>query len=152
MKQRMISLRLKLIFFIVLLVLVLSTVIVCVSYFTYRNTMNEHYETLGNNVARTAISLLDEQQMRVFKDGVFEGDEAVMQTEEYRCRVILRVKERKLEPEALIDSGNRLREPGKRRKFPPESSGSARRRASEIHRSAASSAAQRSAASRRLQA
>lgn len=84
MKQRMISLRLKLIFFIVLLVLVLSTVIVCVSYFTYRNTMNEHYETLGNNVARTAISLLDEQQMRVFKDGVFEGDEAVMQTEEYR--------------------------------------------------------------------
>lgn len=38
--------------------------------------------------------------------------EARLQTEEYRCRVILRVKERKLETEALIDSGNRLREPG----------------------------------------
>ena len=54
MKQRMISLRLKLVLAIVFLVLVLSTIIVCVSYFTYRNAMNEHYETLGNNVARTA--------------------------------------------------------------------------------------------------
>ena len=84
MKRIMISLRLKLLLAIVFLVLVLSTAIVCVSYFTYRNTMNEHYETLGNNVARTAISLLDEEQMRIFKAGVFDGDEAVMQTEEYQ--------------------------------------------------------------------
>ena len=84
MKQRMISLRLKLLLAIVLLVLVLSTVVVCVSYFTYRNTMNEHYETLGDNIARTAISLMDEEQMRMFKNGVFEGGEAVMQTAEYR--------------------------------------------------------------------
>ncbi len=84
MKQRMISLRMKLLLAIALLVLVLSTVVVCVSYFTYRNTMNEHYETLGENIARTAISLMDEEQMRMFKNGVFEGGEAVMQTAEYR--------------------------------------------------------------------
>lgn len=76
--------RLKLVCAIVLLVLILSTSIVCVSYFTYRNTMNEHYETLGNNVARTAIALMDEEQMRLFKDGVFEADPAVMETAEYQ--------------------------------------------------------------------
>lgn len=84
MKQRMISLRLKLVLAIVFLVLVLSTIIVCVSYFTYRNAMNEHYETLGNNVARTAIALMDEEQMRAFKEDVFDGEESVMQTQEYQ--------------------------------------------------------------------
>lgn len=94
MKQKMISLRLKLLFAIVWLVLVLSTIIVCVSYFTYKNTMNEHYETLGNNVARTAISLFDEEQMRAFTMGVFEGDQSVMQTEEYQ-RVLSLLKDLK---------------------------------------------------------
>ena len=84
MKQRMISLRLKLVLAIVFLVLVLSTIIVCVSYFTYRNAMNEHYETLGNNVARTAIALMDEEQMHAFKEDVFDGEESVMQTQEYQ--------------------------------------------------------------------
>lgn len=84
MKGRMFSLRLKIVLAILLLVLVLSTAIVCVSYFTYRNTMNEHYETLGNNVARTAISLFDDEKMEKFTDGVFNPDENVMQTEDYQ--------------------------------------------------------------------
>lgn len=88
MRKRMFSLRLKIVCGLVFMVLVLSTVLVCVSYFTYENAMNEHYELLGNKVAGTAISFLDEEQMRSFSDGVADADEetaaAVMDTEEYR--------------------------------------------------------------------
>lgn len=85
MKKRIVSLRYKIVFFILLMVLVLSTILVCVSYFTYRDAMNEHYETLGDNVARTAISFLDEDEMRSYVEGAAEGDESVMESEEYRA-------------------------------------------------------------------
>lgn len=68
--KRMISIRFKLLAAIVLMLLTVSTVLILVSYFTYRNAMNEHYETLGGNIARTALSLLDEEEMKGYAAGV----------------------------------------------------------------------------------
>ena len=95
MKKKMLSLRVKIVFGILLMVLVLSTVLVCISYFTYKNAMDEHYESLGNNVARTAISFLDEDEMHGWVQGVKEGDAEVMETERYQSvlSMLKRVRE-----------------------------------------------------------
>ena len=79
------SIRAKMIGGIILLALVISSTLVCVSYYTYKSTMDKHYETLGDHVAQTAISLLDENRMLEYAKGVAADDsEAVMQTAEYQ--------------------------------------------------------------------
>ena len=45
------SIRVKIICSIILLALVISTVLVYISYSTYKSAMNEHYDTLAANVA-----------------------------------------------------------------------------------------------------
>ena len=79
------SIRTKIVCGIILLALVISSTLAYVSYFTYKSTMDKHYETLGDHVAQTAISLLDENQMLEYAKGVAADDsEAVMQTAEYQ--------------------------------------------------------------------
>ncbi len=60
------SLTVKIIASIILLTLVISTVLIYVSYNTYKNTMDDHYETLGNQVADTAISIMDDNTVKKF--------------------------------------------------------------------------------------
>lgn len=79
------SIRTKIVCGIILLALVISSTLAYVSYFTYKSTMDKHYETLGDHVAQTAISLLDENRMLEYAKGVAADDsEAVMQTAEYQ--------------------------------------------------------------------
>ena len=79
------SIRTKIVCGIILLALVISSTLAYVSYFTYKSTMDKHYETLGDHVAQTAISLLDENRMLEYAKGVATDDsEAVMQTAEYQ--------------------------------------------------------------------
>ena len=83
MKKIKISLRAKIIFSILLLVVALSVALVLVNYFTYKNATDKFYETLGINTARTVTDFLDEELMQDLVDGVEEGDVSVMETEEY---------------------------------------------------------------------
>lgn len=79
------SIRTKIVCSIVLFALVISTVLVCVSYFTYKSTMDEHYDTLGNNVAQTAISMIDEDVMLEYSRGVaFADPQSTMASQEYQ--------------------------------------------------------------------
>lgn len=79
------SIRTKIVCSIVLFALVISTVLVCVSYFTYKSTMDEHYDTLGNNVAQTAISMIDEDVMLKYSRGVaFADPQRTMASQEYQ--------------------------------------------------------------------
>ena len=56
------SIRTKIVCSIVLFALVISTVLVCVSYFTYYTTMAEHYDTPELNVDQKAISIIDDAE------------------------------------------------------------------------------------------
>ena len=68
------SIRTKIIGGIILLALVISSTLVCASYYTYKSTMNKHYEALGGHVAQTAISLLDENKMLDYSRRVASDD------------------------------------------------------------------------------
>ena len=79
------SIRTKIIFSIIILALVISTVLVYISYITYKSVMNEHYETLGNNVAKTAVAMLDEDVMLKYSKQVATADpQTTMESQEYQ--------------------------------------------------------------------
>lgn len=95
MKKRH-SIRSKIVFGIILMALVISTTLVCVSYVTYKSAMDEHYETMGNKVAQTAISLLDEERMLAYSSHIETDDaEQVMQSAEYQeiLSILSRIKD-----------------------------------------------------------
>lgn len=84
------SLRLKIIGGILLMALVISTVLVGISYVTYERAMNDQYETQGNHIAMTAISLLDGDQVREYVEELGQADAAqVMETPEYQQALAL---------------------------------------------------------------
>lgn len=72
------SLRLKILCSIVLMVCVISSVLLYVSYATYKNTMDEHYTAIGDNIARTTISLLDAEAVADCVRQVGTADPEVM--------------------------------------------------------------------------
>ena len=79
------SIRTKIICSIVFLALVISTVLVYISYTTYKSAMNEHYDTLANNIARTAIAMLDDDTMLKYSQNITTADpQAVMESQEYQ--------------------------------------------------------------------
>lgn len=83
--KRKYSIRTKIIGGLILLALVISSTLVCVSYYTYKSTMDKHYETLGDHVAQTAISLLDENKMLEYSRRVTSDDpEKVMAEADYQ--------------------------------------------------------------------
>ncbi len=68
MMKKLNSLTVKIIVSIILLTLVISTVLIYVSYSTYKRAMDEHYEILGTQVADTAIAMIDENTVKKFLD------------------------------------------------------------------------------------
>ena len=90
------SIRVKIICSIILLALVISTVLVYISYSTYKSAMNEHYDTLAANVAKTAIAMLDDETMLSYVRNVADADpQEVMASEEYQeiLSILQRIKD-----------------------------------------------------------
>ena len=54
------SIKTKWVFSIIFMLLVISTTLLAGSYFTYKNSMNKEYAKMGDNIAKTSISLLEE--------------------------------------------------------------------------------------------
>ncbi len=66
MMKKLNSLTVKIIVSIILLTLVISTVLIYVSYSTYKRTMDDHYEILGNQVADTTMAMIDDDIVKEF--------------------------------------------------------------------------------------
>ncbi len=76
-RNRMISLRFKSMAVILFTAVILSSVAAIVSYFSYSSTMDEHYKSLAENLAKTTASQLDTDELHryyneVKKIGVFD--------------------------------------------------------------------------------
>lgn len=79
------SIRTKLAFSTVSMLLVISTTLLAVSYFTYKNAMNEQYATVGDNIARTSISMLENYDIKSYVDSLGKvNPEEIIETEEYQ--------------------------------------------------------------------
>ena len=69
-KYRLVSLRLKTVAVIIFAALLISAVTITISYRVYSNTMDEHYRTLSSNLAKTAASQLDPDDLLRYYDAV----------------------------------------------------------------------------------
>ena len=82
------SIRIKIALSIVLMLLIISSTVLIISYYTYENAMNEQYEKTGMNIGRTVAALLDDQMVAAFSEGVVGISEqdaiAKMESEEYQ--------------------------------------------------------------------
>ena len=81
------SIRVKIALSIALMLLIISSAVLTICYFTYENAMNNEYERTGTNIAKTVTALLDSETVAQFsKDvvGISEEDAmAAMESEEY---------------------------------------------------------------------
>lgn len=79
------SIKTKMACSIILMLLVISTTLLCVSYYTYKNRMNMQYEELGNHIAQTSIAFLEEYPVKEYVENVdsLPGEE-VMASFEYQ--------------------------------------------------------------------
>ena len=71
------SIRIKIALSIVLMLLIISSTVLTIGYYTYENAMNEQYEKTGMNIGRTVVSLLDGEKVAEFSnsvDGISEQD------------------------------------------------------------------------------
>ncbi len=78
-KYRIASLRIKSVLLVVAAAVILSAVLVSISYRTYTSTMDEHYKKLTSDLAKTAASQLDaDELMRYYEEakqlGEFDAD------------------------------------------------------------------------------
>ena len=85
---RLVSLRVKTVVVIILAALILSAIAVTISYRVYSTTMDDHYKTLSSNLAKTAASQLDPDDLLRYYDavkaiGVYD-DEKYWNDEAYR--------------------------------------------------------------------
>ena len=79
------SIKTKIALSIVLMLLIISTILLAISYFTYKNTMNQQYTMVGNNIAKTSISMLDDAQVKKYVENVRTADaKEVMKSKEYK--------------------------------------------------------------------
>lgn len=79
------SIKSKLAANIIFMLLVISTTLLLVSYFTYKNRMNTQYATLGNHIAQTSIALLEEYPVQKYVENVKTAfPENVMASGEYQ--------------------------------------------------------------------
>ena len=69
-KFRVVSLRFKTVVVIILAALILSAIAVTISYRVYSTTMDEHYKTLASNLAKTAASQLDPDDLNRYYEEV----------------------------------------------------------------------------------
>ena len=79
------SLRGKVILSLVFMALILGAALMLVSYETYKNAMQDQYESMGNHIAKTTIAMLDDDVVKSITSQVRTRDpEAVMESEEYQ--------------------------------------------------------------------
>ncbi len=67
-KTRIISLRFKTVAIILITAIVISSIAITISYRTYSSTMDEHYKTLANNLAKTTAAQLDADALQRYYD------------------------------------------------------------------------------------
>ncbi len=72
MKKPRLSLQTKVIAMILLVAVILSASAVIISYAVYANTMDEHYQTLAQNISKTAAEMLDAQEVRTLTGRVMD--------------------------------------------------------------------------------
>ena len=90
MKKRKRSIRFKVTMSLIMLALLLGSLLMTVSYITYKDSMNRQFEETGMRIARTAIMMLDDAQIRSLVDQLeTEDPDRVMAGEEYRQAVQL---------------------------------------------------------------
>ena len=81
------SIRIKIALSIALMLLIISSAVLTICYFTYENAMNEEYERTGTNIAKTVAALLDSESVAQFSEGVVGISEeeamAAMESEKY---------------------------------------------------------------------
>jgi sigma-B regulation protein RsbU (phosphoserine phosphatase) len=69
------------------MLLIISSAVLTICYFTYENAMNNEYERTGTNIAKTVTALLDSETVAQFSNGVVgiseEDAMAAMESEEY---------------------------------------------------------------------
>ncbi|MBQ9468331.1 MAG: PP2C family protein-serine/threonine phosphatase [Clostridia bacterium] len=86
---RLISLRVKTVVVIVMTALILSAIAVTISYNFYSKTMDEHYKTLTSNLAKTAATQLDAEDLLRYYNAVKKigpyDDGKYWSDEEYRA-------------------------------------------------------------------
>ena len=87
-KVRLVSLRFKVVVVIILAALVLSVIAVTISYHVYSTTMDEHYRTLSSNLAKTAATQLDPDDILRYYNAVKQigtyDDDKYWSDKEYR--------------------------------------------------------------------
>ena len=88
MKKIFSSIRSKIMLSIALMLLIISSTVLTMSYYTYENAMNKEYEKTGMNMGRTVVSLLDSDAVASFSKGVVgiseENAALAMESEEYK--------------------------------------------------------------------
>ena len=72
MKRTKFSLRLKMIFVVLAVALVIASAAILVSYSIYANTMDTHYQTLTMNLAKTTASMLDKDEVSALTGQVMD--------------------------------------------------------------------------------
>ncbi len=80
------SLKMKTVLGIVCMGIIISTVAIVLSYKTYSNTMDEHYQKMTLDLAETAISVLDNSKIQQYAE-TMEKDEAYEAQREILCNI-----------------------------------------------------------------
>lgn len=80
------SLKMKTVLGIVCMGIIISTVAIVLSYKTYSNTMDEHYQKMTLDLAETAISVLDNSKIQQYAE-TMEKDEAYEEQREILCNI-----------------------------------------------------------------
>ena len=82
------SIRSKIALSIAFMLLIISSTVLTIGYYTYENAMNTQYEKTGMNVGRTVVSLLDGKKVAQFSKEVVGITQqqalATMESEQYR--------------------------------------------------------------------
>ncbi len=68
------SLRLKTILMLIIIVSLVASISIVISYNAYANTMDNHYKTLASNIANTAASLMDADSIEKYADTLETDD------------------------------------------------------------------------------
>ncbi|MBR6916567.1 MAG: SpoIIE family protein phosphatase [Clostridia bacterium] len=88
-KFRVVSLRFKTVLTIIIAALILSAIVVTISYRVYSSTMDDHYKTLTSNLAKTAASQLDADALMRYYEAVKQigtyDDDKYWSDEAYRA-------------------------------------------------------------------
>ena len=81
---------------LIFMALVLGAALMTTSYVTYKNSMNRQYENMGNQIARTVMTVLDDELIGTYSRQVDNADpEEIMAGEEYQdlIRLLRELKE-----------------------------------------------------------